>query len=43
MGSVPPVERGIIVPGPGIEPTSPAMAGRFLITRPLGKALELHF
>ena len=26
------------VPGPGIEPVSPALAGRFLSTVPLGKS-----
>ena len=28
---------GIIVPQPGLEPTSPALQGKFLITRPRGK------
>lgn len=28
---------GILVPQPGIEPTSPAFEGRFLTTRPPGK------
>ena len=27
------------LPGPGIEPVSPALAGRFLITRPPGKSM----
>ena len=29
---------GLLVPGPGIEPKSPALAGDFLTTRPLGKS-----
>ena len=28
------------LPGPGIEPMSPALAGRFLTTVPPGKSLE---
>ena len=31
---------GILVPGPGIEPMSSALAGRFLTTGPPGKSLE---
>ena len=27
------------LPGPGIEPVSPAVAGRFLTTEPLGKPI----
>ena len=29
------------LPGPGIEPVSPALAGRFLTTAPPGKSQEL--
>ena len=29
------------LPGPGLEPVSPALAGGFLTTAPPGKALEL--
>ena len=29
------------LPGPGMEPMSPALAGRFLSTAPLGKSLAL--
>ena len=32
------VACGILVPQPGIEPESPALQGRFLTTRPLGKS-----
>ena len=31
------------LPGPGIEPMSPALASRFLTTVPLGKSLLLDF
>ena len=31
------------LPGPGLEPVSPALAGRFLITVPPGKSLIIHF
>lgn len=31
------------LPGPGIEPASPALAGEFLITGPPGKPLGLYF
>ena len=34
--------REILVPGPGIEPTSPALEGRFSNTGPPGK-LHAHF
>ena len=40
-------ERGLIyfgmwdLPGPGLEPVSPALAGRFLTTAPPGKSLNL--
>ena len=34
-----PVARRILVPQPGIQPTSPAMEGRFLATGPPGKSL----
>ena len=30
------------LPGPGIEPVSPAFAGGFLTTAPPGKSLILH-
>ena len=30
------------LPNPGIEPASPAMAGRFITTEPPGKPLFLH-
>ena len=33
------VACGILVPGPGIEPTSPALEGGFLTTGPPGKFL----
>ena len=31
------------LPGPGIEPVSPALAGRFLTTAPLEKPLSIFF
>ena len=31
------------LPGPGIEPVSSALAGRFLSTRPPGKPLNISF
>ena len=31
------------LPDPGIEPTSPALAGRFFTTEPPGKALEEYY
>ena len=34
------VARGILVPPPEIEPTSPALEGRFLTTGPPGKSPE---
>ena len=33
-----PVACGIFVPSPGIEPTPPALEGRFLTTGPPGKS-----
>ena len=33
-----PAACGILVPGPGIEPVSPAFAGGFLTTGPSGKS-----
>ena len=33
-----PTARGLLVPRPGIEPKSPALEGRFLITGPTGKS-----
>ena len=38
-----PEARGILVPRPGIEPMSPALAGRFLTTGPPGKSCLLFF
>ena len=39
-----PIACGILVPGPGIEPTSPALEGRFLTTtRPPGKSQTIFF
>ena len=35
-----PAAYGISVPGPGIKPESPTLAGRFLITGPSEKSLE---
>ena len=32
---------GLLVPGAGIEPKSPALAGGFLTTRPRGKSREI--
>ena len=34
-----PTACGILVPRPGIEPTSPALEGRFLTTGPRGNSL----
>ena len=34
---------GILVPQPGLEPTSPALQGKFLITRLPGKPPPAHF
>ena len=31
------------LPGPGLEPVSPALAGGFLTTAPPGKSLEFSF
>ena len=31
------------LPGPGLKPVSPALAGGFLTTAPPGKSLHLHF
>ena len=38
-----PTVCGILVPWPGIEPTSPALEGRFLTTGPPGKSLVLLY
>ena len=38
-----PVACGILVPRPGIEPTSPALEGRFFTTGPPGKSHSLLF
>ena len=35
--------RGILVPPPGIEPSSPALQGGFLTTGPPGKSLHTGF
>ena len=40
LGLSSPWVRGILVPRRGIEPTSPALPGRFLTTGPPGKS---HF
>ena len=32
-----------VLPGPGLEPVSPALAGGFLTTAPPGKSQELEF
>ena len=37
-----PAAFGILVPGPGIEPVFPTLAGRFLATWPPGKSPKLH-
>ena len=34
--------RGIFLPGPGIKPVSPVLAGRFLTTGPLREVLSFH-
>ena len=34
---------GILVPQPGIEPMSPALAGGFLTTGPPGKSQDFYF
>ena len=34
---------GILVPGPGIEPMSPALQGEFLTTGPPGKSMDYKF
>lgn len=34
---------GILVPGPGLEPASPALEGRCLTTGPPGKSLWIYF
>ena len=31
------------LPGPGVEPVSPALAGRFLTTAPPGKPYDLFY
>ena len=38
-----PVACGILVPRPGIKPTSPALEGGLLTTGPLGKSLVYDF
>ena len=38
-----PVVCGILVPGPGVEPASPALEGGFLITAPLTKSLDISY
>ena len=37
------VARGILVPGPGFEPASPALKGVFLTTGPPGKLIGHPF
>ena len=37
------VACGTLLPQPGIEPTSPALQGRFLISGPLGESQEAHY
>ena len=36
------VACGILVPGPEMEPVSPALQGRFVATRPPGKSPQIH-
>ena len=36
------VIRGMLVPPPGIEPSTPALEGKVLATGPSGKSLEIH-
>ena len=38
-----PVACGILIPRPGIGPSSPALEGGFLTARPPGKSLGLGF
>ena len=38
-----PTAYGLLVPQPGIKPVSPALEGKFLITGPPGKSLEMIF
>ena len=38
-----PVTSGILVPGPGIEPVSPALEGGFLSTGIPGKSLDASY
>ena len=38
-----PMECGILVPRPGIEPASPALAGKFLTMGPPEKSLSRNF
>ena len=40
MGSIVAMACGLLTPQPGIEPTSPALQGGFLITGPPGKSQE---
>ena len=37
------VAHGLSCPGPGIKPTSPALAGRVLTTEPPEKSLGFYF
>ena len=37
------VACGILVPGPGVEPTSPALEGGFLITGPPRKSFNISY
>ena len=38
-----PVAHGTLAPGPGIEPASPELQGRFLTTGPSGEILHCSF
>ena len=38
-----PAARGVLVPGPGIEPVSPGLEDRFLTTGPPGSPWAGHF
>ena len=41
LGSlIDPMEYGVLVPGSGMEPTSPALEGRFLTTGPPGRSQQ---
>ena len=40
VGLACPVACGVLVPPPEMEPTSPALQGRVLVTEPTGKSLK---